>query len=439
MFEFSSYQLDPAAIRLTKKGIDIDIEIEPQVFNTLLLLIENRERVVTKGELLEEIWHGRAVSDHVITRIIYELRKILDNKNEQNSHIRTVRGKGYQFIAEVTENQQISHSVVEPSQPATTPDRPPLRKMILVLGLVVLVAVSLVLINQPSQPLNSSNHSSAESKQKIYPTVVVLPIKVDTGSEELSILVQSLIDYLTNQLAVNLNMKVIHPDSLVSMGGELDDVWAIQKATRSDFIIQGYIELVTDQSINLHLSLYKNNVEGELIPYQLGAFQFPYPGNAKELNDLYKERKVTVRSIIQIIKPGMVVKDNGDTETDDPEAYRLVIVAHHMSRNDNCGDLRRAESLLLKAIQRDDEFAYAYYQLFANYFKRVWLCGDSIEYHQKALAMAEIVQRLAPNSYSPMAIGINSILVESNQVEKAYELSMLTGMTLMPLTAKFMA
>ncbi|MCF6300646.1 MAG: winged helix-turn-helix domain-containing protein, partial [Proteobacteria bacterium] len=385
--------------------------------------IENRERVVTKAELLEKIWHGRTVSDHVITRIIYELRKILDNKNEQDSHIRTVRGKGYQFIAEVTENQQISYFAVEPSQPARTPDRPPLRKMILGLGLVVLAAVSLVLINQPGQPPNSSNNSSSASNQKIYPIVAVLPIKVDTGNEELSILVQSLIDYLTNQLAVNLNMKVIHPDSLVSMGDELNDVWAIQKATRSDFIIEGFIELVAEQRVNLHLSLYKNNVDGELIPYQLGAFQFPYPENAKELNDLYKQRKVTVRSIIQIIKPGIIINDNGDTETDDPEAYRLVIAAHHMSRNDDCGDLRRAEHLLLNAVQIDDQFAYAYYQLFANYFKRVWLCGDSIDYHQKAMAMAEIVQRLAPNSYSPMAIGINSILVESNQVEKAYELS----------------
>ncbi|VAW46973.1 Adenylate cyclase [hydrothermal vent metagenome] len=427
MFKFGPYQLDQHTFRLTKKGIDIDIdiEIEPQVFNTLLLLIENRERVVTKGELLEKIWHGRAVSDQVITRIIYELRKILDEKSGQDSHIRTVRGKGYQFIAEVTENQQISHSAVEPSQPATTPDRPPLRKMILVLGLVVLAAVSFVLINQPSQPPNSSNNSSPVSNQKTYPVVAVLPIKVDTGNEELSILVQSLIDYLTNQLAVNLNMKVVHPDSLVSMGDELNDVWAIQKATRSDFIIQGFIEPVAEQRVNLHLTLYKNNVDGELIPYQLGAFQFPYPENVKQLNDLYKQRKVTVRSIIQIIKPGVIVKDNGNTETDDPEAYRLVIAAHHMLRNDDCEDIQRAEQLLLKAVERDDEFAYAYYQLFANYFKRVWLCGDSIEFHQKALAMAEIVQRLAPNSYNynPIVRGMNAILIESNQVEKAYELS----------------
>ncbi len=71
-------------------------------------------------------------------------------------------------------------------------------------------------------------------------------------------LVQSIIDYLTNQLAVNLNMKVIHPDSLVSLGEQIDDVYAIQEATRSDFIIQGFIEPVAGQRVNLHLSLYKS-------------------------------------------------------------------------------------------------------------------------------------------------------------------------------------
>ncbi len=420
MYQFGPFVIDSFTVRLLKNGVQV--EVEPQVYNTLLLLIQNRERVVTKDELLEKIWQGRVVTDHVITRIIYELRKLLDDKNDERSHIRTVRGKGYQFIAAAIELKRTYNQSTEPSQPEKKPLKMYFKLFLWLFLLMSLVLISYLLINPPNQPSNVTSVVAYNAKQKVYPVVSVLPIEVDTGSEELSMLVQSLIDYLTNQLAVNLNMKVIHPDSLVSLGDQLDDVWAIQQATRSDFIIQGFIEPVAEQRVNLHLILYKHNVDGELIPYQLGSFQFPFPKNAKELNDLYKQRKVTIRSIIQIIKPGVIARDNGETETDDPEAYRLVIAAHHMSRADNCKDLRRAESLLLKAIQRDDEFAYAYYQLFANYFKRVWLCGESIEYHKKALAMAEIVQRLAPNSYNTIAKGMNHMLIVSNQVEKAYEL-----------------
>ena len=419
MIKFGSYQLDPASVRLFKNNQEI--EIEPQVFNTLLLLIENRERVVTKDELLTEIWHGRPVTDHVITRIIYELRKLLDDKKHQNSHIRTVRGKGYQFIEPIEKmaKNHVDHPVFT--------ERPPVKNILKVLLTAVLLALVLffgyVFFFQAKPNLNTSGNGAPQSKPNLYPIVSVLPIDVESGNEELSMLVQSLIDYLTHQLALNLNMKVIHPDSLVSMSDQLDDVWAIQRATRSNFMIQGFVESVSEQQIKLHLNLFKKDISGQLTPISLGAFSFSFPKNAQELSELYKQRKVTVRSIIQIIKPGVVVKDNGDNETSDFEAYRLVIAAHHMSRADQCEDLQRAEQLLLNAVERDDEFAYSYYQLLANYFKRVWVCGDSIDYHQKALAMAEKVERLAPNSYSPMAIGINTILVESNQVEKAYQIA----------------
>jgi DNA-binding winged helix-turn-helix (wHTH) protein/tetratricopeptide (TPR) repeat protein/TolB-like protein len=416
VYQFGPFVIDSFTVRLLKNGVQV--EVEPQVYNTLLLLIQNRKRVVTKDELLEKIWQGRVVTDHVITRIIYELRKLLDDKNGEHSHIRTVRGKGYQFIAEISEspvpkqfNNKQSHTVKKARY-----------YLFGLIGLLLITATSFLFINEFSKQSNSAADSPQLPNAKIYPVVAVLPIKVEADNDELSMLVQSFIDYLTNQLAVNLNMKVIHPDSLVSLGDQLDDVWAIQEATRSDYIIQGFIEPVSDQKIKLHLNLFKSNISGELVPFSLGAFEFPYPNNSKELNALYKQRKVTIRSIIEIIKPGMVVNDDGYTETDDPEAYRLVIAAHHISRNDDCKDLQRAEDLLLKAVQRDDEFAYAYYQLFANYFKRVWVCGDSIEYHQKALEMAETVQRLAPNSYNPITLGMNHILIVSNQVEKAYEL-----------------
>ena len=421
MFEFGPYHLDSAAVRISKNGKEV--ELEPQVFNILLLLIERRERVVTKDELLEEIWYGRAVSDHVITRTIYELRKILDDKSGQESHIRTVRGKGYQFIAEVIESQPMNKPARVPSEPVSRFGISSRYKLISVVGLTLLLAVIFVLINQYNEQSSSINNFQRLSNQNTYPIVSVLPIEVEEGNEELSMLVQSLIDYLTNQLAINLNMKVIHPDSLVHMGEQLNDIWAIQKATRSDFIIKGFIESVTDQNINLHLSLYKNNGAGELTPFTLGAFEFPYPKNTKGLNDLFKQRKVTVRNIVEIIEPGIIINDNGNFETDDPEAYRLVIAAHHMSRTDDCKDMRRAEQLLLKAVDKDDEFVYAYLQLFTNYYKRVWICGESIDYYQKGLEMAKIVDRLAPNTYNAINIRRSTILVESNHVEQAYNLS----------------
>lgn len=419
VYQFGSFQLDADAIRLYKKNTEI--ELEPQVFNTLLYLVENHHRVVDKDELFEQVWHGRKLTDNVITRTVYELRKALD----QNEHslIRTVRRKGYQFIAEVTVNYDINPTIREHSVNDAIKHQNPPNFLFWSIALLFITLGGFFWYKWHMQEVNTTSKTAVLAEQTLYPIVTVLPIEVEAGNEELLMLMHSLLEYLTNQLTVNLNMKVIHPDSLVNMADQLDDVWAIQKATRSDFIIQGFIESVTEQSIKLHLTLYKTGEDGELRPFTLGAFQLTYPKDAKTLNFMYKERKLTVRSIIEIIKPGVTLRDSGRTETSDPEAYRLVIAAHHVSQNDDCKDLQRAEVLLLKAVQKDEEFAYAYYQLFVNYFKRVWLCGESKEYHQKALAMAEIVERLAPNVYSPMYKGVNAILIESNQVEKAYEIS----------------
>ncbi len=421
MFKFGSYKLDPLTTQLTKD--EQTLKVEPQVFNTLLLLVKNNHRVVTKDELLKEIWHGRPVTDQVITRTIYELRKVLDDKIETpHSHIRTVRGQGYQFVASVNDSLPTQKQLGKSTQKVQGHSKIWQRIALLAVVIIALIITTMwaIDLSQSSKPTPKQNPPLPIVKK---PVVAVLPIDVQTGNEELSIMVQSLIDYLTNQLALNLNMRVIHPDSLLTTDNQPDDIGAIQQLTQSDFIIKGYIESATDQNFNLHLTLYKTNGKDDLTPFPLGAFEFPYPQNSTELNSLYKQRKITIKSIVQIIQPSMTFNDDGDFETADPEAYRLVIAAHHMLRTDNCKEMARAEQLLLKAVARDETFVYAYLQLFTNYYKRVWICGESTDYHQKGLEMAEIIDRLAPNTYHSLATRRSTILVESNQVEQAFEFS----------------
>ncbi|MCX7554926.1 transcriptional regulator [Marinicella sp. S1101] len=423
IYSFGSFQLNTETIKLNRGNQEI--ELEPQVFNALLYLIENHRRVVTKDELFDELWQGRTLTDNVITRIIYELRKAIDDKANKDSVIRTVRGKGYQFVAAVTEVE--SSDAVVPATSSGLKAKTWTAPIFSLAALGVLVFGYWALYAE-KDGINKSEQSSAgalsiNTKNQAYQILSVLPIEINSGNDELEMLVQSLIDYLIHQLGQNFNMKVIHPDSLVSMGEQVEDLYAIQEATRSNFLIQGFIESNSAKIVNLHLTLHKLNQDGTLTPFPLGAFEFPYPNDVKELNALYKQRKVTVRSIVEIIKPGLTLNQDDHFETDDPEAYRLVIAAHHMSRSDQCDDMKRAEELLLKAVARDDEFVYAYLQLFMNYYKRVWICGESTDYHAKGLVMAAVVDRLAPDKFQAMDMRRSTILVESNQVEEAYEFS----------------
>jgi DNA-binding winged helix-turn-helix (wHTH) protein/tetratricopeptide (TPR) repeat protein len=77
--------------------------VEPQVFDVLAHLIANRERTVTKEELLDEIWGSRFVSESTLTSRIKDARRAVGDDGRSQRVIRTVHGRGYQFVADIVE------------------------------------------------------------------------------------------------------------------------------------------------------------------------------------------------------------------------------------------------------------------------------------------------------------------------------------------------
>jgi len=103
MFSFSSCTVDVAARVLTLNGRVQ--HLEPQAFDVLVHLLENRERVVAKQELLETIWGGQWVSESALTTRVKEVRRATGDTGDAQAVVRTVRGHGYQFVAAVTEDR----------------------------------------------------------------------------------------------------------------------------------------------------------------------------------------------------------------------------------------------------------------------------------------------------------------------------------------------
>jgi DNA-binding winged helix-turn-helix (wHTH) protein len=75
--------------------------VEPQVFALLRLLIENRERVVSKDEIIERIWDGRIVSESAVSSRVKSARQAIGDSGEAQRLIRTVHKLGFRFVAEV--------------------------------------------------------------------------------------------------------------------------------------------------------------------------------------------------------------------------------------------------------------------------------------------------------------------------------------------------
>ena len=96
--------------------------IEPQVFDLLVHLVENRDRVVTKDELIQNIWNGRTVSESALTTRINAVRKAVGDSGESQHLIRTLPRRGFRFIGEVTCQPSPSAAVAAPA--LTLPDKP---------------------------------------------------------------------------------------------------------------------------------------------------------------------------------------------------------------------------------------------------------------------------------------------------------------------------
>src|SRR5687767_2930552 len=86
---------------------------EPKVFELLCYLMQNRGRVVPKGELLDALWSGDVVGESVLTRCVSCARKVLADDSKTPRFIRTFHGRGYQFIAPVTEGRTHGASATE--------------------------------------------------------------------------------------------------------------------------------------------------------------------------------------------------------------------------------------------------------------------------------------------------------------------------------------
>src|SRR5215472_17203143 len=103
-FLFENYSFDSDRREL-RRGAEI-VPITPQVFDLLDYLIRNRERIVSKDDLISAVWNGRIVSDAALTTRLNAARTAIGDNGEKQRLIKTLPRKGFRFIGAVQETQR---------------------------------------------------------------------------------------------------------------------------------------------------------------------------------------------------------------------------------------------------------------------------------------------------------------------------------------------
>jgi Tol biopolymer transport system component/DNA-binding winged helix-turn-helix (wHTH) protein len=101
-YTFGPFELDLEGRLLRRDGEPIPMT--GKMLDTLVVLVENRGRLVDKDELLSRVWAGSVVEEANLTQAIFTVRKILGDSPRDHRYIATVAGRGYQFVAPVTES-----------------------------------------------------------------------------------------------------------------------------------------------------------------------------------------------------------------------------------------------------------------------------------------------------------------------------------------------
>jgi Tol biopolymer transport system component/DNA-binding winged helix-turn-helix (wHTH) protein len=104
VYEFGDIRVDPQLVTVWRA--DEEVPLEPKAFDVLVYLLQHRDRVIEKDELLDAVWRDTFVTPNVLTRIIAQLRKALGDEAENPRFIRTISRHGYRFIAPVRISDQ---------------------------------------------------------------------------------------------------------------------------------------------------------------------------------------------------------------------------------------------------------------------------------------------------------------------------------------------
>jgi len=195
VYRFDDFLADPETWRLSRGGREI--HLEPVVLKLLIYLIENRERLVTRDELMDTVWGDTVISESAVTKAVARLRKALGDDSATHRYLETVRSRGYRFVADV-------ERVESTAQPASPPRQMPARTVSLraLAGVAAMLAVIAVAALWPRAP--DEEISQGDSVRSL----AVLPLRNLTGDPEQQYYVDGIQELLITELSSRYGLRV---------------------------------------------------------------------------------------------------------------------------------------------------------------------------------------------------------------------------------------
>ena len=346
LYEFGSFRIDTANRLLFRDGKPIPLK--PKVVETLLVLIENRGRVVEKEELIRELWPDSFVEEGNLTQNIYVLRKALETDEDAEPYIETIPRRGYRFAAQVNELHEeaavlpVERNDVAPVQEPRQLISQPRVLIILVVGLLV-VGISFYLFrNRTTSPISSTEIKS----------LAILPFKSLRGEAADEYMGQGMADALITKLS-NSRRIAVRPTSAVLRYSALDkDPLDAGRELGVEAVLDGNVQHVGDRV----------RVTVQLLRVADGASLW-----AEKFDTKFTDIFAVQDSISDQAARSLTLRLTGDERelmrkhyTQNAEAYQAYLQGRYFWNKRNAAGFKTAIDHFQRAISIDSSYALAY-------------------------------------------------------------------------------
>jgi TolB-like protein/DNA-binding winged helix-turn-helix (wHTH) protein len=243
IYRFGAFAIDTEAYELQQDGSPV--AVEPQVFDLLVLLIENNDRIVTRDEIIERVWKGRIVSDAAISSRIKAARRAIGDDGKAQGLIRTVHRRGLRFVGDVVIEgarlQELDAIQVEPSLVSFGTEAPHL------------IDRSTLLVGNAPAPSGTSLSLGVDATDSATgldlslpnrPSLVVLPFQLLGGDESGQIMADGLSLDIMTRLARTRWLFVISRGSAFMFRNSTQDVKNIALRLGVRYVVQGDVQFL---------------------------------------------------------------------------------------------------------------------------------------------------------------------------------------------------
>ncbi len=367
-YALGEFELEPDSRRLSRNGEKIHLTKKP--FSVLLYLIENRERMVSRQELLENFWDGADVYDETLTKCVGAIRKSFGENTDQPRFIETHWAGGYRFIGEVEERFQQDFATFEiekiravkvtideddAAEPAVqdkiaelhqSAPRSIFSKRLIALPLTVIFLLLAV------AGWYFYRSKSAETFAAPIRSLAILPLKNLTGDEGNDYLSDGVTESLIASLSKIKDLTVIARNSSFTYKNKQIDIDEVGNKLNVEAVLTGSVQK-EGELLRVNVRLVKV-ADGRI----LWAKEIIKP--SKEIFALQDE---IAGNVLVKIKPAAVDQAELNFErhyTNNPEVYQLYLKGRYFWGRRTKETTNKGLQLFEQAIALDPNYAPAY-------------------------------------------------------------------------------